>query len=195
MRSHHHAGADQRTGLACVHLFQQPGRRPGPLDGQVDRLATRHALRAAGFRQRADNGQALRRVRRHRPVLSEDLEGQDLERIAGEDRGRLVESLVAGRPTPAQVVIVHRRQIVMDERIGMDQFHRRSRAVQPGRVHADRLAGQIDQQRADPLAAAEYRIAHRLVEPVRTLIGRRQPAFKNALDAVAVKGERPLEVH
>ena len=44
--------------------------------------------------------------------------------IAGEHRGRIVEPLVAGRPAAPQIAVVHRRQIVMDQRIAMDAFER-----------------------------------------------------------------------
>ncbi len=45
--------------------------------------------------------------------------------VAGEDRGRLVEGLVAGRPAAAQIAVVHRRQIVVDQRIGVHHLDRR----------------------------------------------------------------------
>ena len=57
--------------------------------------------------------------------VGEDVEGQRQQRVAGEDRRRLVEGLVDRRPAAAEVVVVHRRQVVMDEAVGMDAFERR----------------------------------------------------------------------
>ena len=40
-------------------------------------------------------------------LVGEDLEGQGVERVAGEDRGRFVEGAVQGRLAAAQIVVVH----------------------------------------------------------------------------------------
>ena len=62
--------------------------------------------------------------------------------------------------TPAQVVVVHCRQVVVDERVGVDQFDGGRAVVQ----HFDRRTSQpsrgVDQSRPDALAAAEYGMAH-----------------------------------
>ena len=70
---------------------------------------------------------------------------------------------MVGRPR-LQVVVVHRRQIVVDERIGVDAFDRRARAHRTV-VGAPKRPRRLDgQERPQPLAAAERRIAHRLDE-------------------------------
>ena len=51
-------------------------------------------------------------------------EGLGVERVAGEDRDVLAERDVARRAAAAQVVVVHRRQVVVDERVGVDQLDR-----------------------------------------------------------------------
>jgi hypothetical protein len=50
----------------------------------------------------------------------EEAEGERQQRVAGEDRERLAVDLVAGRPAAAQVVVVHRGQVVVDEAVGVD---------------------------------------------------------------------------
>ena len=55
---------------------------------------------------------------------------EPLERIARQNGGRLVERAVNGRSTMAQRVVIHARQIVVDQRIDVDRLDR-------GR-HADR---------------------------------------------------------
>ena len=49
-----------------------------------------------------------------------------LQRIADQDGGRLVECLVAGRPAAAQIVIIQRGEIVVDQRIGVQHLQRRA---------------------------------------------------------------------
>jgi hypothetical protein len=53
-------------------------------------------------------------------VLAEDLERERLQRVAGENRGRLVEFDVRRRTAAAQVIVVHRRQVVVHERVGVN---------------------------------------------------------------------------
>jgi len=57
-------------------------------------------------------------------VAADDVEGERQQGIAGEDRGGVVIGLVQRGPAPAQIAVVHRRQIVMDQRIAVDAFQR-----------------------------------------------------------------------
>ena len=72
-----------------------------------------------------------------------------------------------GGATAAQVVIVHRRQVVVHQRVAVHAFEcgpGQQRAVMGG----TEKAGAFDQQeRAHALAAAERRIAHGLEQPRR----------------------------
>ena len=45
--------------------------------------------------------------------------------VAGEDRDVLAERDMARRPAAPQVVVVHRGQVVVDERVGVDELDRR----------------------------------------------------------------------
>jgi hypothetical protein len=118
-----------------------------------------------------------------RRVGGEDLEGQRLHGIGGEDRRGLVEGAVGGGPAPAQVVVVHRRQVVVDQRECVHELDGGGRRVEPRRVDAEGLAGGVDEQWPDPLAAAEHRVAHGLVEAGRGDLGGRQAAVEELLDA------------
>ena len=55
---------------------------------------------------------------------AQHVEGEGEQTVAGQDRGRLVEFLVRGRPAAAQVVVVHRRQVVVHQRIAMHELDR-----------------------------------------------------------------------
>ena len=50
------------------------------------------------------------------------MEGKGLEGIAGEDGDRVAEDLVAGGLTAAEIVVVEGREVVMDERVGVEHF-------------------------------------------------------------------------
>ncbi|MNT39296.1 hypothetical protein D3C72_1755270 [compost metagenome] len=117
------------------------------------------------------------------PGIGEDLEGQALQAVAGEYGAGFVEGLVGGRLAAAQVVVVHRRQIVMHQRVGVDQFDRASRRIGLRRFAAQGLAGGIHQQRAHPLAAVEHAVAHGLVEARQFRPGWFEQAFQRRIDA------------
>ena len=93
---------------------------------------------------------------------------------------------MGGGPAPAHVVIVHGWQVVVDQGEGMHQFDGHRRGVEPVGLDAERLAGGVDQQGAQPLAAAEDRVAHGLVQALR----RPRGGWKRALQRVF----RPLKV-
>src|SRR5690606_33310713 len=99
--------------------------------------------------------------------IGQGLEGQGLKCVSGEDRGGLVEGHVHGGTPAAHVVVVHRRQVVVHQRVGVDQLDRGGRQVQAGFVGAQRGAGGVDQQRTHALAAAEGGVAHGRVQAPR----------------------------
>ena len=95
----------------------------------------------AGTRRR---GQRRDQLAAHRRVAMRIGIGQHLERhrqqtVAGEHRGRVVELLVAGRPAAPQIAVVHRRQIVVDQRIGVDHLDRRRDLQGAAPRHAEQL--------------------------------------------------------
>ena len=62
----------------------------------------------------------------------DDVERKRQQAVAGQDRGRLVERLVGGRPAPPQVVVVHRRQVVVHQRIAVHALQRGADHRAPG---------------------------------------------------------------
>ncbi len=114
-----HPGADQRAGLVLVHRLQRGEIERRTHRSEIDRLPRRHAVTPGGLGQGGDERGEAR-------VLAggEHLEGQSLQRIAGEDRQRLVEGAVHRRTAAAQVVVVHRRQVIVDQRVGVDHLQR-----------------------------------------------------------------------
>ena len=88
-----------------------------------------------------------------------------LQRIAGEDGGRFVEGLVVGGLAAAQIVIIHGRQIVMDQAVGVHHLDGAGDAQRRGARDAE-LPGAFEHEKAaHPLAAADGRVAHGIEQP------------------------------
>jgi hypothetical protein len=66
-----------------------------------------------------------------RLVSRKYLEGPRLQCVAGEAGHRFSENNVAGGPAAAEVIIVHRRQIVVNQRIGVNDLDRSGGSIQP----------------------------------------------------------------
>jgi len=78
------------------------------LGHQIHHLPARHARRPGGARQFGHQLGAHERVLMRR-LVGQYLEGQRMERIAGQDRGRLVIGDMDGGLAAAQQVVVHGR--------------------------------------------------------------------------------------
>ncbi|MNC50243.1 hypothetical protein D3C75_994730 [compost metagenome] len=96
--------------------------------------------------------------------IEQGVERQALQAIASEDRAGLVKGLVGGRLTTAQVVIVHGRQVVVHQRIGMDQLDGAGGTIGLLGGRTEGFAGGIGEQRAYALAAVHHAVAHGGVE-------------------------------
>ena len=59
-----------------------------------------------------------------RLTCGEDSKRVRLQRVTGEDRDRIPEDDMGRRLSATQRVIVHRRQVVMDQRVRMDHLER-----------------------------------------------------------------------
>ena len=183
MRQHTHLHRDtnQRPGLMDVDVLQLHQIERGALGLQIHRLTADHAARPTGAGERRHHSHARLGAQPRR--LGQGLEGQRLERVAGQDRRRLVEGAMTGRTPATQVVVVHRRQIVVDQRIGVDHLDGAGRAVEQGGLESERLAGGIGEQRTDTLAAGQHRVAHGLVQARRLHAHGRQDLVERGLDA------------
>ena len=75
--------------------------------------------------------------------------------VACKDRGVLTERAVARRPAATQVVIVHRRQVVVEQGVRVDELQRRCGRQEILGIVAQALACRQAQHRADALAACK----------------------------------------
>ena len=94
------------------------------------------------------------------PPAGQDVEGERQQRVAGEDGGRLVERLVDGRHAAPEIVVVHGRQVVVDERIAVHAFDRGRGEHRVRRLDAEEPRRLDDQERAEALAAGQHGVAH-----------------------------------
>lgn len=76
---------------------------------------------------------------------------------------------MAGRLPLPEVVVVHGRQIVMDQRVRVDEFDGGSRGQHVFGAATERLGRREREHRTEPLAAGQQRVAHRLDEAFRAI--------------------------
>ena len=165
--------------------------------GEIERLAAGHAADPGGAREAGDELEARRR-RQRLSRRGEDIEGERQQAVAGKDGGRLVERPVDRRLAAPQIVVVHRRKIVMDQRIAVHAFERRRDPQCVGRVGVEQRGALHDQQRPQPLAAIEDAVPHRREQAARTsdLAGagaRRQQPVEHRFDLGRARGEHGFE--
>ena len=112
---------------------EQFGRRRLMLALDVVDLPGDHPAQSArGARELADQPRVA--------GACQHVEGVGQQGVAGEYRHRLAEDLMRGRAAAAQIVVVERRQIVVDQRVGVDHLqragHRQSLGSRPATARA-----------------------------------------------------------
>jgi hypothetical protein len=123
----HHAHPNQRAGLGAVNGVDQLRSGLEVFAFQVQHLAADHALDSAdGVGNQADNLDDRFGGRGRRPKPGQHLEGAGLQRVAGQDGDGLAEDHVTGGLAAAQVVVVQSRQVVVDERVGVEHLEGRA---------------------------------------------------------------------
>ncbi len=137
-------------------------RMAGYLSGglQVDHLSANHP---GGRRRRCHDTDRCDLARDHRRVVRARLarhqrERLALQRIAGKDGDAVTVDGVQRRSPAPQAVVVHCRQVVVDQRVGVNELDgaRRGQRKIEGtctRPAGDRVTGGNDQHRAQPFAA------------------------------------------
>ena len=147
---------------------------------KIDDLPTDHALdRARAVRDLFDDAHpGFSRAAQPR----QHFVGLGLQRVSRQDSDGFAENFVAGGPAPAQIIVVERGQIVMNQRIGVQHFERRAQFLNArGKRSRDHASGFHAKDRPQPLAAREHAVPHRLVDRNRALRGRRQQALQGGV--------------
>ena len=134
--------------------------------GQINRLPTGHTGAARRARQQTTQG-GLLAGRDGIIVRRQQFKRHRLQGVTGEHGAGLAKFHMHGGFTPAQHVVVHTRQVVVHQRICMDQFHRTGGAQRNfGRIRsrwplaAGRLRRRQHQQGTQALATVQHRVTH-----------------------------------
>ena len=88
--------------------------------------------------------------------------------VAGQESHAFTEHLMRRGPTAAQIIVVHGRQIVMDQGIGMDHFDGASKRQQLFSFSAEDFSRGQRKYRPYAFSAREQAIAHGLPKRLRT---------------------------
>ena len=66
-----------------------------------------------------------------------DVKGERQQRVAGKNRSRIIECFMHCRSSSAEVIVIHRRQIVMHQRIAMDELKGGAGHKGTGPIHVE----------------------------------------------------------
>jgi len=158
-------GGEERGGFGFVNKLQVAQGKLLTFAFEVGDLPGNERPASGGlgkFLQKCGDG-----VTRGAFGCGEDFKRDGEQRVPGEDGDAFTEDLVAGGAAPAKVVVVHAREVVMDERIGVDALHG-TRGRQGG---FDGTAARFRCREAEdgpqPFAARKERVAHGFVDGSR----------------------------
>jgi hypothetical protein len=99
---------------------------------------------------------------------------------------------MTGGFSTAQVIVVHRRQVVVDEAVGVDQFDGCGRGIEPLEPSAEGLTGHVDEHRTQSLASAQHAVAHRLAEACNGIVPG-QAGLQDPFAACLISGDARLQ--
>src|SRR5690606_16937419 len=188
-------GREQSPGLERVNLLEPTDLADVLALLEIERLAADHAVDPGMLGQDRD-GVGHRGRRDPVGATDQHRERAGQQRVADQDRVGDPELDVDGWLPAALEGVVHRRQIVVDQRIGVDHLERAAGRKRVGDLASDRLAAGDGQQRAHALAAEQHRVAHALAQStgVDFTGGLGQQAVERGVDGRLSLGEVVLQV-
>ena len=124
-----------------------------------------------------------------------DFERDRQQRVAREDCDAVPENFVARRATSAEIVVVHAREIVVDERIGVDAFHRAGERQRVVDLAATRFGRSEAKNRPQTFSAREQTVSHRLVNRRRSHVLLRQISIERAINRLLPGLEISFQIH
>ena len=170
---------------------------------QIDGLAADHADRARGAADDRDHAQLATLHGRvgGRRLAREQRERLRVKSVAGEDGDAVAVHGMQRRASTAQRVVVHGRQIVVNQRIRVNQLDRaraRQRPIQQRRGrHSEALRNGVGggqrQRGPQALATGEDAVAHRVADDRRTRGRQREVAFEGGVDLRANERQKVCE--
>ena len=94
--------------------------------------------------------------------------------ISGQNGDRIAEDFVTGREPPSQVVVIQRRQVIMDQGIGVHHFDCGAKVEKNVAVSRQALSRGQHQDGTHALAPGKNRVAHGFVNSRRLFAFRRK---------------------
>jgi hypothetical protein len=95
------------------------------------------------------------------------LKSQCQQRVSGQDCQRLPKRAMTGRLAAPDIIVVHGRQVVVDQGVGMHDLKRSRSGQADFFTVAERSQRREHEQGPDAFAAAQHGISHRLGKPSR----------------------------
>ena len=129
---------------------------------RIQHLSAHHTVRTAGTHQHPQRLQT--RVSGQHGSLQNQSVGRRLEGVSRQYCQGLTVNLVVGGFTPAEIVIIHAGQVIMDQRIRVDQLQCAAKGQRQVPVNAAQPGKLQRQHRSDPLSAAQDRISHSVIQ-------------------------------
>ena len=145
-----------------MNVFEHLRANTFPFGFEVGDLTSNHAVDGAGGR--GDFGSHFYATFGIDGSGGDRFECEREERVARENGGGLAELLMAGRLAATEVVVIERGQIVVNQRISVDEFDGASWIHACGNVGRKNASGFETENRADAFASGEDAITHRFVD-------------------------------
>lgn len=133
---------------------------------EIERLTTSHSGPARGARKTQRKFSTNRCVGM-RSRRSENFECERQQRVTSEDRGRLVKLKMHGGTAAPEIIVIHGRQIVMNQRVTVDTLKSCSSIKHVFAPYSEQCCGFDQQKGAQTLPASKGRILHGLGKPRR----------------------------
>ncbi len=187
------AGSDHGGGFAFVDELQLGPRGFPALGFQVGHLAGNQATAPRCDGEFAEKIPRL--VARGFPDSRQNLKRLRQKRIPGEHGDALAENFVRGRASPPEIVIIHARQIVMDEGVRVDALDGTGRRKGFGGFSSAGLGRSQAENRPHPLASGEEAVAHGAVDGGGFGRGFRQEPVERGVDLARALAQVRWQAH
>ena len=195
-RSHADRGTHEHAGLVLMDVLERRQVDVLVFSLNIEHLSTDHSEVAGPERQFLNDADLLHRLAAlHEIRPADQVEGHREQRVARQDRHRFAIDFVVRRFSPAEVVVVHRRQVVVNQRVGMNEFQRAGDCHEPGRRLAQRFRRGNRQNRPYALAACHQAVAHALMERGRRDGSRWRDFVEKTVDGRTFLLEIVFDVH
>jgi hypothetical protein len=127
--------------------------------------------------------------------VSGDLERDRQQSVASQDRDAVAENFVTGGTTAAQIVVVHAREIIVNERIGVDAFHGTSMRQSGARFSTARFGRRETENWPEPFSPGKQTVAHRTMNRDRRHRRFGQETIEGAIDFLLPRDKVAFQVH